>query len=1227
MDPASITSPSASTWPAGGGEMARRIGRHDWASTPLGPIHTWPGHLKTAVALMLDLPLPASIYYGQEAILLYNDAWAPLLGLQHPAALGRSAFDAFADRITQFRPQFDRVWRGEAISLVQPVHALSAEASHEGRWFSTSSTPLHDEAGNVAGIWVIGTETAAAPRSREQHDGDMPHPGSAGANRNAAPNHPFLLKLSNALRPAGDPAQAQAAACRLLGQALGADRVFYGDIDENGQTARVWLDYFRPGLSSLQGTYCIGDILAVGTALRRGRPLVVNDLQRSELLPRGLRQVLSQAGIGAFVSVPRVKHGNLDWTLSVAAAAPRHWKEQEVRLVQTVGERTWELVERAAVDAALQSAAARDAFRIALYDALRRLSSPIEIQTEAASAVGKHLQADRVLYAEVTETGAAVIGTEYCAKGMRSMVGRHRLKDMGAAGAALQSGGTVVEPDVAAADNLTIEEKSANGRYGTAARIAVPLVKDGRLAAMLAVHQAAPRRWTADEVALIEETAERTWAAVERARAEASLRQSEARLAADLAGMTRLYRLNERLSNASSLAEVLDEVLIAAMEMAGATRGNIQLLAADGKSLTMVAHKGHGSAFVEYFSGTSTASPCRSALEARQRVMIPDVTFEPSLRGTPELEVILSDGVRSLQCTPLLSDEGRVVGILATYFAYPYRPSENELRLLDLLAWTAAGFIERARAASLLRASEERHRLIVGNVTEYAIFMTDPQGNILTWNPGAQRIFGYLDHEIVGRNGAELFVPEDQAAGAPAKELETALTRGQASDDRWQMRKGGERFFASGVTAPLRDGEGALRGFVKVCRDLTERRQIDEQRERLFEQEKMARLAAERATLIKDEFLAVVSHELRTPLSSILLWAKLLRSGGARDMPQAIESIIVSAEAQQQLVDDLLDISRMITGKLRLNVRDTEVLPVVRAAIHAVRPMATAKQVHIVESLDKSPGVARIDAHRIEQVLWNLLNNAVKFTESGGQLHVQLRRLEHVIQIQVRDTGRGITPDFLPHVFERFSQADGSNTRVHGGLGIGLAISRQLVELHGGSIRAESSGEGRGATFTVELPISAPPARRRTPPKPAASAAAKDDAEALRGLRVLLVEDDLPSRQAIQTFLKRYKAKVTAVDSAADALVQIRKSLKRRRFDVLVTDIGMPIMDGYQLLSELRALEAQHGKAPLPAIAVTAYAADQDRLRAISGGFAFHVSKPIEPATLLHTLKSAVESR
>lgn len=400
------------------------------------------------------------------------------------------------------------------------------------------------------------------------------------------------------------------------------------------------------------------------------------------------------------------------------------------------------------------------------------------------------------------------------------------------------------------------------------------------------------------------------------------------------------------------------------------------------------------------------------------------------------------------------------------------------------------------------------------------------------------------------------------------------------------------------------------------------RRALEESEHRL----RVALTAAEEASRLKDEFLATVSHELRTPLTAVLGWSHLLRSGQLDEQAatRAIEIIERNARSQQQLVEDLLDVSRIITGKLRLDVRPLNPVSFVEASIEAIRPAAEAKGIRLLKKIDIGVNTISGDQARLQQVVWNLLSNAIKFTPHGGHVEVRLERVDSHVEISVSDSGQGIPQDFLPYVFDRFRQADGTTTRQHGGLGLGLAIVRQLVEMHGGTVEARSNGEEKGATFIVKLPL-LPIYQREAVEKQAARVAddyhAVELTDKLGGLRVLVVDDEADTLELIRVSLGQCGAKVTTARSSAEAL----GLLERVTPDVIISDIGMPGEDGLDFISKVRELPPERG-GRTPAVALTAYARAEDRLRVLRSGYQMHVAKPVELAELL-TIVSNVASR
>jgi PAS domain S-box-containing protein len=683
---------------------------------------------------------------------------------------------------------------------------------------------------------------------------------------------------------------------------------------------------------------------------------------------------------------------------------------------------------------------------------------------------------------------------------------------------------------------------------------------------------------------------------------------------------------------------------------------------------------------------------------------------------------------------------------------------------------------KRQQAETALRKSESLFRLIVESAEDFAIFTLDLDGRITSWNPGAERMLGYQEAEIIGELGRIIFTPEDKEAGKAEEELETALSEGRAEDDRWHLRKDGSRFFASGLMMQLRDESGHLQGLFKILRDITEAHQAQEReqflaqasdvlastldcktmlgnvahqivpflgdfcvfdifnnnyqierlawhhadpaKEKWFERvqqehenplisnvlatgradlasdvtedwlqtaaieplqelqvrslitvpliargrklgaftlcftehsdrrysqtdlavaEELGRRTAlaldnarlyqqaQEANRMKDEFLAVLSHELRSPLNPILGWLQMIRRGNmdAARTERAWTTIERNAKLQAQLVEDLLDVSRILQGKLSLNMGQVNLALTIRAALETVQLASQAKSIAIETKLDPQIPSILGDVTRLQQVVWNLLSNAIKFTSEKGRVEVSLEQIDNQAQIRVKDTGVGIPPSFLPYVFDYFRQADGATTRRFGGLGLGLAIVRQIVEAHGGTVGAESLGEGQGATFTVRLPLTLaqPTTSERQP---------SEDAFDLRGVQILVVDNEPDALEVAAFVLEQTGATVTTANSAAEALSLFTES----KPEILVSDIGMPDVDGYMLMEQVRCLEAlqQESLPPekrreIPAIALTAYAGEINHQQAIASGFQRHLAKPVEPELLVQTIAELLKEK
>jgi two-component system CheB/CheR fusion protein len=559
--------------------------------------------------------------------------------------------------------------------------------------------------------------------------------------------------------------------------------------------------------------------------------------------------------------------------------------------------------------------------------------------------------------------------------------------------------------------------------------------------------------------------------------------------------------------------------------------------------------------------------------------------------------------------TPVVREIVSSTGRVYLRRSLPYRTSDNRIAGVVI---TFVDISERKQVEEALRTVEDRFRLVTEGAPDFAMLLTDARGRIVTWNVGAERLLGWTAAEAIGKSAAMIFPPET-GVHQFQREMEHAAQYGRAANEGWRVRKSGSRLWGSGVLTAVRDAHGELTGFVKIMRDETARKQAENERADSLEREKAARLEAENATRLKDQFLAMLSHELRTPIASILVWARMLREQKCdpAEHEEGLEVIERSAEAQTQLLDDLLDTSRIASGKVRLEHVETDLLDVVKLALDGVAPLAKTKGVVIKADLAKDIGNIDADADRLRQVVGNLLNNAIKFTPSGGRVEVKLTKDNDWIEIVVKDTGRGIDSDFLPRVFTAFSQADASPTRSFGGLGLGLAISKELVELHGGTIHAESEGLDHGATFVVRLPANGGiQASRRKAGKAPADLAGLD---AIDGAHILLVEDESQTRDALARLLGKGGAKITAVGTAAEGM----KAFVESRPDIIISDIGLPQEDGYQLLQRIRSLELERNEHPTPAIALTAFAASKDRRMAREAGYHKHIAKPVTPAVLI----------
>src|SRR5215831_7655181 len=546
------------------------------------------------------------------------------------------------------------------------------------------------------------------------------------------------------------------------------------------------------------------------------------------------------------------------------------------------------------------------------------------------------------------------------------------------------------------------------------------------------------------------------------------------------------------------------------------------------------------------------------------------------------------------------------------YLEWTAGPVRNERGEVTHFAAALRDMTERRRVEEELRRSEAQLRAILDQFVT-AVFVKDLEGRYLRINRKCEVLFGMTEAEAKGKTNYDIHTKEIADALRANDQKVIAANTPLQFEERVVAVDGPHDFIS--VKFPLRDESGRPYAICGIATDITERKQAEAVREELLVREQAAREAAEDLNRAKDEFLALVSHELRSPLNAILGNAALLRHGGldAQKVRQAAEVIERGGKAQAQLIDDLLDTARIISGKLRLEPGPVDMVSVIEQAVQTIQPAADAKGISIETNLPSEIGQITGDPTRLQQVVWNLLSNAVKFTPQRGRVEVRLERIDPNICVTVSDTGKGISPDFLPYVFDRFRQADASSAKRNGGLGLGLALVKYLVELHGGTIEAASAGESQGATFKVMLPVRA-----------VATPVTVESSGELAGVRVLVVDDQDDARELLEEALTQYGADVVTASSAAEAYDLITTAPIRERPDVLLTDLGMPGEDGYSLIRRVREWERERDFYT-PAIALSAYGRIEDRLRTLKAGFQMHLAKPVVPADLVIVIENLVK--
>jgi len=1252
---------------AHGGEMGTRMRSHDWTTTALGLPASWPQSLRSALSICLGSSFPIAIYWGPTLSLLYNDAWSPILGAKHPWGLGRPAREVWPEIWEAIGPLFDQVQQtGQATYREDELLPMRRHGYTEECYFNYTFSPIRGDSGQVEGIFNAVIETTfrviAERRTRVLRDLGERITVARSAQQactiaaevlgNASKDVPFAALY---LVDDGADVATLAASCGILSPPATPREVPLGaagnglwpfrHVRATGQVETVTQIDLRVGNETPSGPWPEAPTAAFIAPLRDGATSVptgfvvlgasarraIDDeyLQFAERAAAHVSTAIATATAyeaerkraEALAEIDRAKTaffsnvshefrtpltlilGPLSDARREADSLPETVREQ-LELAHRNSSRLLRLVNTLLDFSRIEAGRVRAQFEPTDLCALTRdLASTFRSAMEKAGLeysvgcdpIGEPVFVDREMWEKVvlnlisnafkfTLTGAVSVslsrandravltvqdtGVGIPAHELPHIFERfHRVEGIGGRSHEGSGIGLALVQELVKLHGGELAVASRVGE-GTRFTVSLPLGADH-----LPVHQIVrDGRATRDSIAS--------------AYVEEAVRWLPD---ADVAGVRTTAA--EPLSR-TDLSEVSGRILLAD-DNADMRHYAYRLLSERWQVQTVT-------------NGREALDVARST---RPDVIVTDVMM-PELDGFGLLRAIRSDP--DLHSIPVIllsaraGEEARLEGLAATADDYLVKPFSAR----DLMARVDAQLV-KAR----VRAAERRHATRLANLFAQA--------------PVAIAVLRGPDHvyEIANAPYLEL-IGGRQVLGKPVREVLPELT-GQGIyellDRVWTSREpfvgqsvrvhlnpgpdgaAGDYYFDF-VYQPVVDEVGHVDSIVVIAHDVTALA--------------IAKNEAETANRLKDEFLATLSHELRTPLNAVLGYIQMLRGGAipAERTKTVLETIERNARLQEQLISDVLDVSRIITGQLRIDVQPVDLARVIQDALETVMPAATAKGVRLQPAIDYSGVPVAGDAQRLQQVVWNLLSNAVKFTPRGGRVQVRLARVDSHVEITVSDSGDGIAPEFLPHIFQRFRQADSSLTRAHGGLGLGLAISRHLVEAHGGRIKASSPGKGQGTTVRVELPLmivhdaqfeSSDRAHPAVPSLDATPFSLPD----LRGVRVLLVDDDADALQMAKDVLAASAATVVTASGAVEAL----EALDRERFDVAVLDIGMPDIDGYELLRRIRQRPVDRQGA-IPAAALTAYARAADRTRSLTAGFQMHLSKPVDAMELAATI-------
>ncbi|MBV9963030.1 MAG: PAS domain S-box protein [Parafilimonas sp.] len=806
--------------------------------------------------------------------------------------------------------------------------------------------------------------------------------------------HAFLLKLNDAIRSITNPVIIQQTAMQILGEHLNVNRAFYGEMMDNEDTLLIGPGYAKDTFP-LEGSVSVSafDLDMAEKYYRLGKTVIIDDIYKDWPFSQITLEQFENIKVRAAAGVPLLKSGKVRGILSVHQTEPRKWTAAEITILEETAERTWAAVERAKAEQAQRESEERQAFLLHLSDTIRQLNDPSDIEYEAARLVAEKLEADRVHFAEVTEDERLVVRKDYVRGNAPSIGGTIKPKVIAAA-ITLERDEPVIIPDIEAFPLLSNEEKAFLAAEKIRSQLSVALSKQGKKVASFSVDQTTPRQWKPLEVSILQDAAERTLAAVEVAKAEQALRQSEERL--------------------RTLADAVPQVIWANDAEGKANYFNMRWYEYSGLNYEQSVGLGW-EAIVHADDAPASVEKWNKALAAGE---IFDTEYRLKRR----------DGVYRWfigRNVPLKNEESNITGWFGS----------------------ATDIEDLKEVQEALSQSEARLKITMESAVDYCIITMDTERKIQRWSSGAEKTFGFTEQEALGKSADIIFTEEDKAAYAPQTEMEAARDTGKAIDERWHQRKNGSRFFMSGVMRPIYDG--TLTGYVKVARDITEQKLLEQQ---------------------KDEFIAIASHELKTPVTSIKAYAEFLgyalQEANDEQSISLAERLNAQVDRLTELINSLFDTTKISEGQLQLSLEQFDMHSLMEEQIGYLQRTTQSHKIIFL-----SPGKTNIvaDKERITQVLVNLISNAIKYSPNGGDIIINLERNEDGIQVSIKDKGLGIPADVKEKIFERFYRVQTSQISTYPGMGLGLYITATIVQRHAGKIWVEST-PGKGSAFYFSLP-------------------------------------------------------------------------------------------------------------------------------------------------------------